>query len=152
MRWKWTTNIKVTAFDLEGKVKDVQEFHNEIHNVGFNMFRDFLDGNISDGEVKRLAIGTNDTAIDVTDTQLGTETFRKAMTTQVTGATGILVSTVYVSPSEAVVAIEELGWFAGTAAGAGVNSGIMVSRVLYSRNKTALESLQIERTDTITEA
>ena len=58
----------------------------------------------------------------------------------------------YITPAEAVGAIEELGWFAGAAAGAGAGTGIMISRVLYSRVKTNLESLQIERLDTLEKA
>ena len=153
-KWNWSANIKITAFDLDGNIKSIEEFHNEIHNVGVNMVRDFFDGDVADGEIKQLGIGTSNAAIDLTDTQMGNEIFRKAMTTQVDGGTGELVSTVYVAPAEAVFAIKELGWFAGDAAAASpnYNTGIMVSRVLYTRNKTALESLQIERADTIAEA
>ena len=152
-KWKWVTNIKITTFGLEGNVTDVRKFHNEVHNVGLNMVRDFLDGTIADGEIKQLGLGTSGAGIDLTDTQLGNETFRKAMTTQVTGGTGELISTVYIAPSEAVFAIEEWGWFAGAGALASpnYNTGIMVSRIIYLKNKTATQSLQIERTDTIAE-
>ena len=149
--WEIKTNIKVTAFDLNGEIKDVTEFKNAVMNVGFNMVRDFFKGDVADGEIKYLAVGTSNAAIDVTDTTLTTEIFRKVMTTQTSGATGVLVSLVYIAPAEAVAAIEELGWFAGAAAGAAADSGIMLSRVLYTRNKTALESLQVQRTDTVTE-
>ncbi len=149
--WKRSTNVKVTAYDLEGNVKDVQEFHNLITTVGLGMIIDFLGGDISDGEIKYMGVGDDNTAPALADTTLGNETFRKAMTAQTQPTVTSLLSTVYVSPSEAVGTIEELGWFAGAAAGAGADSGIMVSRVLYSRTKTALESLQIERSDTITE-
>jgi len=150
--WKLITNVKITAFDLDGNVKDVQEFHNLITTVGLGMLIDMLDGTVADGEIKYVAIGSNNTAPALTDTTLGTETFRKIMTTQTQPTATSLLSTCYIVPSEAVAANEELGWFAGAAAGAGANTGIMVSRVLYSRNKTALESLQVERTDTIVEA
>ena len=138
MNWKWRTNVKVTVLDLDGNVKDIQEFHNLITTVGLGMIIDMLDGAVVDGEIKYMAVGSDNTAPALADTTLGTETFRKAMTTQTQPTVSSLLSVVYVAPAEAVGAIEELGWFAGAAAGAGADSGIMVSRVLYSRNKTAL--------------
>ena len=150
--WKWTTNVKITARDLKGKILDVQEFKNIITTVGLGMVIDLLDGGIADGEIKYMAVGSDNTAPALADTTLGTETFRKIMTTQTQPTVTSLLSTVYVAPGEAVGAIEELGWFAGAAAGAGADSGIMVSHILYSRTKTALESIQVERTDTIAEA
>ena len=150
--WMWKTNIKITAYDLEGNVKDVQEFHNLITTVGLGMMIDFLWGAIADGEIKDMAVGDDNTAPTLADTTLGNETDRWVMTTQAEATTTSLLSMVYVAPDEAVGAIEEIGWFAGAGCdGVGPDTGIMVSRVLYSRVKTALESLQIERTDTIVE-
>ena len=150
--WKRVTNIKVTAYDLEGNIKDVTEIHNLITTVGLGMLIDLMDGGIADGEIKYMGVGSDNTAPALADTTLGTETFRKAMTTQTQPTATSLLSTVYVSPSEAVGVIEEIGWFAGVGAGAGADTGIMIARVLYSRVKTTLESLQIERTDSIAEA
>jgi len=149
--YKWHTNVKVTVFDLDGNIIDVQEFHNLITTVGLGMVVDFLDGGIADGEIKRMALGSNAAAPALTDTQLGTETFRKAMTTQTQPTTTSLLSTVYIAPDENAVQIEEIGWFAGVNADDTPNNGIMVSRVLYSRLKTTLESILVERTDTIVE-
>lgn len=151
--WKWITNVKVTAFDLEGNVKDIQEFHNLITTVGLGMVIDFLWGALGDGEIKDMAVGDDATAPALTDTTLGNETDRWTMTTQAEASTTSLLSVVYIPPADAVGQIEEIGWFAGAGAdGIGPDTGIMVSRVLYSRNKTALESLQIERLDTLVEA
>jgi len=150
--WKLTTNVKITARDLDGNILDVQEFHNLITTVGLGMVIDMLDGLVADGEIKDMAWGSSNAAPAIGQTTLGVEVGRKVMTTQTQPTTTSLLSTVYVAPAEAVGAIEELGWFAGPLAdGIGPDTGIMVSRVLYSRNKTALESLQIERADTITE-
>jgi len=151
-RFIWGADIKVTAFDLKGKVIDVQEFHNLIMTVGKNMFRDALQGVVTDSKIKRLGIGGTNTAPAVGQTTLFSEFFRKAITSYAPGATGIIVSTTYIAPYEAnTPKIEELGWFAGVLATDTTDSGIMVSRVLYSRQKTELESLQIVRTDTISE-
>ena len=150
---KLQTNVKVTAFDLKGNVLDIREMKNLITNVGLNMMRDGLygPGGAQDLEIKYLAIGSDNTSPVVTDTTLGTETFRKARTSQSKPGTGQQTYVQYIDPTEAIGVIEEFGWFAGAAAGAVADSGIMVSRVLYSRVKTALESLQIERTDTFVE-
>lgn len=149
--WKLKTNVKITVRNLEGQIIDVQEFKNLITTVGKGMFIDFLWGDVSDGEIKYMALGDDNTAPALSDTTLGNETFRKVMTTQAEASVTSLLSVVYVSPSENAVQIEEIAWFAGAAAGAGADSGIMVSRILYSRLKTTLESLQIERLDTIVE-
>lgn len=152
--WKQVTNIKIIAFDLKGKVIDVQEVKNLITTVGLNMIRDALHsvGDIADCEIKYVEVGTGSTAPSLADTTLDAYLFRKIMTSTSKPANGQTKCTVYIAPGEAVDALEEIGWWAGAAAAAGEATGIMISRVLYSRNKTALESLQIERTDTITEA
>lgn len=148
------SNVKVTVLDIEGTIIDVQEFPNLITNDGLNMMRDGLygAGGAQDLEIKIFGIGSDATAPLVTDTDLGTETFRKARTSQSKPGTGQQRYVQYIAPTEAIGIIEEFGWFAGAGALVGTpNSGIMVSRVLYSRVKTALESLQIERTDTFVE-
>lgn len=148
----WRVNVKATAFDLQGNIIDVQELHNLIMSVGKNLFRDALGGIITDQKIKRLGIGGTNTAPAVGQTTLFSEFFRKAPTLYAPGATGIIVTTTYIAPTEAnTPKIEELGWFNGALATDTADSGIMISRVLYSRQKTNLESLQVERTDTISE-
>ena len=152
--WSWKSNVKVTVFDLEGNIIAVKRMRNLITNVAFNMMRDGLygPGGAQNLEIKVFGIGSDNTAPALTDTQLGTETFRKARTSQSKPGTGQQTYVQYIDPSEAIGVIEEFGWFAGAAADPGTpNSGILVSRVLYSRVKTDLESLQIERTDTFVE-
>ena len=151
-RWHWKSNVKVTVFDLEGEIIDIQAFPNKITNVAFNMARDGLYGDVADLEIKVFGIGDDNTAPAVGQTQLVNETFRQARTSQSKPGTGQQRYVQYIDPTEAIGAIEEFGWFAGAAADSGTpNSGIMVSRTLYSRVKTGLESIQIERTDTFTE-
>lgn len=149
--WKPSFNARVTVRNLEGDIIDVKEFKNLITTVGLNMVRDGFYGDVVDFEIKYLAVGDDDTAPALADTTLGNEVFRKATTSHSKPADAQHKHTVYIAPAEAVGVIEELGWFAGAAAGAGADSGIMISRILYSRTKTALESIQVERTDTIAE-
>lgn len=150
---KWKRNVKVTVFDLDGNIVDVQEIKNLLTTVGLNMVRDALHdvGDVADCEIKYVEVGTGATAPALTDVALDTYSFRKIMTSTSKPADGQTKCICYIAPAEAVVAIEEIGWWAGTDCAAGEATGILISRVLYSRNKTALESIQIERTDTIAE-
>jgi hypothetical protein len=118
---------------------------------GLNLIRDAL-ANGTSIEIKYLAWGSSNAALSVNQHTLGAEFGRKAVTAQVAGATGILDTTTYISPSEAnTPKIEEIGWFAGPTATAVANTGILVARVLYSKQKTNLESIQSSRTDTLTD-
>jgi len=150
---KWKRNVKVTVRDLEGNILDVQEIDNLITTVGLNMLRDALHsvGDVADCEIKYVEVGIGATAPALTDVALDTYSFRKIMTSTSKPADGQTKCICYIAPSEAVAALEEIAWWAGTAAAAGEATGIMISRVLYSRNKTAAESIEIERLDTIAE-
>ena len=152
--WSWKTNIKIIVRDMDGKVVEVEEFHNLITTVGLNMMRDLIEGLIADGEIKYLAWGSDNTLPALADIALGSETARKLITSMSEPGDGQLLTITYIAPGEAVAPpnIEEFGWFCGAAAGAGAGTGIMTSRVLYSRAKTALESIQVQRLDQIVEA
>lgn len=124
---------------------------NLITDVGLNMFRDLLSGAITDGEIKYVALGNGTTAPANGQAQLVSEQFRKLVTSQANQATvGELETILYVADSEAnTFKTEEIGWFAGSGATGTVNSGIMIARVLYSRQKTNLESWTLRRLDKI---
>jgi len=122
---------------------------NRITNAGLNLLRDALNGEVTSCEIKYLALGTGSTAINDNDTQLANEIFRSQFVSTTKPDIGQLEKTVVILDSEAVAPIEEIGIFAGVTASSVTNSGIMISRVLYSRNKTNLESIQIVRRDSI---
>jgi hypothetical protein len=123
--------------------------NNLITDIGLNLLRDALNGDVTTCEIKYLALGTSSAAVSDTDTQLGGEIFRTIFVSTTKPDIGELQKTALILENEAVAQIEEIGIFAGVTATTAANSGIMISRVLYSRNKTNLESLQIIRTDTI---
>ena len=114
-----------------------------ITNAGLNLFRDARRGLVTDTSIKYIAVGTSSTTPAATDTQLGAEVFRKALTSSANGAAaGEGLYTVYLSPQDAIgVAIAEVGWFAGSSASGTANSGVLIARVLYSHTKTANESV-----------
>ena len=145
-------NVRITVRDLDGNIIEQIVKPNLIVNVGLNMVRDMLAGDVADGEIKYIALGTNAAAPAMGDTQLGTEIFRKVITSSTKPAVGQWNSVWYIAPAEAVAAIEEIGFFAGAGAVAGADTGILIARILYSRNKTNLESLQISRLDSFEEA
>lgn len=123
--------------------------YNMITDIGLNFFRDALRGTITNAEITYIAVGTGSTAVSASDTQLANEIFRKPVYSKSAIGTGALQTIGILTEAEAVANIQEIGIFAGTTASAVVNSGAMISRILYSRNKTNLESIQIQRTDTI---
>jgi hypothetical protein len=147
-----SNNIKITVFNLDGSVKEEINLKNEIKIGWLNAWRDAMKGVTTDFEIKYLAWGSSNTANDPSQTKLVAEFGRKQVTEQDDGGIGELITRTYISPLEAVEeTIEELGWFAGASASLTPDSGILVARVLYHRAKTMLESIQVERTDTISE-
>ena len=144
----WQGKVKVKALDADGNVLQEDTINNLITTAGKNLLAKALRES-TDCEIKYIAIGSSNTAPSTSDSQLGSETFRKAVTSQVAGSSGVTITNLYVAPEEAVGTIEEIGFFSGSTASATTNSGTLYARVLYSRTKTAVESIQIERTDTI---
>lgn len=141
---RWRGHVKITANFRDGRPPEVQEFDNLIVDDGLDLAAAALAG--GDFEINYCAVGDDNASPAAGDSALGNEEFRKVITKQEAGATGIMVTTCYIAPYEAVDQIEEIGWFVGGTATP--DSGTLLARVLYSRNKTNLESLQIERTDT----
>lgn len=127
----------------------VVEINNVITNAGLNLLRNFLAGTVSDGQLKYLAVGTSSASVSFANTQLGAEIFRTEFIDQTPSSTGVLNSNAIILDNEAVDNIREIGIFAGSTASSATNSGIMISRILFSRDKTNLESIQFQRVDTI---
>ncbi len=87
----------------------------------------------------------------VSDTQLQTEVFRKAITSSqlVSSPSGEAMSVMYLSPTDAAGDyIAEIGWFSG-AATSSPNTGTMIARVAYQniRPSDQSSSLNIQRLD-----
>ena len=173
MNFKWKVNVRVIVRDLADNILEVKELHNLIPTVSLNKVRDFWEGLITDGKIIDGAVGRDNTAPALTDVGLGQETFRKPIVGMSEPGDGQLLTTVYIKPSEAVGLIEEMGWFSNFAVddfwlaenddfvvqetGDHIifeGAGVLFSRVLYDppHTKPNVESIQIERTDTIEEA
>lgn len=145
----WQGTFDVYIRDQNGEMILDKTIKNTVTDSGLNFLRDLLRGTQTDGTIKYIAVGTSSASVSTSDTQLGAEYIRKGVS-RTAGSTGQLLTIGILEDSEAITQIEEIGVFAGSTASTASNSGIMISRVLYSRNKTSLESIQIQRTDTIT--
>lgn len=124
-------------------------FPNLVVDSGLDLIASSLENGVNvDTQINYFALGTDNTTEAPGDTSLGAEAFRKLVTAYTTGVTtGQIITTGYVAPSEANgFQIEEIGWFAG--ATATTDSGTLMARVVYQRQKVASEALQIDRTDT----
>jgi hypothetical protein len=133
--------ITITSHYKDGTIK--RDFiRNRITNAGLNEMVKALDGT-NDIALGYFAIGTGTGSIDDTDTTLGNETFRTSELTASRTGTGEFTSTYTVIDSEAVGVWEEIGFFGGSGASASADSGTMLSRILYSREKTSLEEIDI---------
>jgi len=125
---------------------------NLIMDAGLNMFADLLAGTITDGEIKYVALGSGSAPSTLDMAKLADEKWRKLVTYQQKdpATPGVLYTELFVSDDEANdFHCQEIGWFAGSGATGTKDSGIMIARVLYNRQKTNLESWTIRRTDTI---
>lgn len=147
-RLPWSGRVRITTRYLDGRV-EVECLDNLITNAGKSLLRDVLQGIVSDGQIKQVAWGSGDTAPAAGNEALGSELGRKQVTARTPGAAGVLTTTVYLAPYDAVASIKELGWFAGAAATDTPGSGVLVARVLWTKSKTNLESVVVDRIDTI---
>lgn len=143
----WSGRVKIIV-NYAG-TEQVFELKNLVTNAGRNLLREALRIPIDAG-IRFVALGSGTAPPAVTDTQLQAEQFRKVVTRQEVGAVGEMITTMFVAPFEAnTFVINEIGWFAGPDATATVNSGILIARVLWTRAKNNMESIQIERRDTL---
>lgn len=151
----WLGQWEIVIKDKHGNIIERTGLRpNLIEDVGLNMFRDILSGAITDGEIKYIALGAGADAPANGHTQLISEQFRKQITSQTNLAgAGVLETIGFIADTEANgIQVAEIGWFAGAGATGEANTGIMIARVLYNREKTNLESWTIRRVDTIRRA
>lgn len=142
MGWKGEFHVYVNGkYDCTLKNRITDRALNEIMKV--------LQGENTDMELKYLALGTSNAPIQDTDIQLGNEIFRTQFQSKELTGIGVLESVAIVLPAEAVGTIEEIGIFGGSTATEEPNTGIMISRILWHREKTSLEELQFTRIDSI---
>lgn len=129
---------------------------NLIMSRTFGYDYEYLRGNntAASGQIMHLGIGDDNTAPTATDSALGNETYRVPVISQSITGTGELTSEFYITATEFSGTIEELGIFGGYFfsedwnGGSGVDTGMLLARILYSDTKTTNEELLIQRIDT----
>lgn len=147
----WLGEFKITVKHKDGTIEE-DYIKNRITNTALQAIINILDNIDPNLDIKYLAIGTDGTALNDNDTQLGNEIFRTQFLTSDNDATGQFTTTFAVLDSEAVAQWEEIGIFCGDSATSTANTGIMLSRILYSRDKTALEEIDFTRKDKVIRA
>lgn len=149
----WMGEFVIETRDkITGAVR-TETLKNRVMAAAINALADVLVGTAPNLEIKYLAFGTGNAAITDADTKLATEIFRTAPSGAHTRvSTGQIETTFTVLDSEAVGALKEIGIFVGSAATGSADSGALLSRVLWSKTKTASEELTIKRVDRIVRA
>jgi hypothetical protein len=146
MQWQGIWKIKVIDKNTQ-KVLEETEIKNRIMNAALDELLKVLEGDVPDMNIAYMALGTSNTPLANTQTQLGAEIFRTQPISQNKTGVGELTTVFTVLDSEAVDQIEEIGIFGGSTATASADTGLMISRILWSRNKTANEEIQFSRID-----
>lgn len=145
------------AFEVQimrkGQEPEVIKFPNLITDKWLNTVRDAtMSATPIDLQIKYIGLGKDDGTIlplAPSNTKLGNEVERKVFTKIETDGTGRVKRTVNINSAEGNFHIKEIGIFAGSAATSAINTGILVARVFYDRDKDELESINIVRTDVV---
>lgn len=146
--WKGKFVFKIRNIET-GEVK-IEEVENRIMDARLDDLINTLDGVAPDITIKYLAIGTGNTAITDSDTVLDTEYFRTAPSiAPANSGTGEVTTEFRILDNEGNCQIEEVGIFVGAAATGSADSGKLLSRILWSHEKTSSEELTLLRIDSI---
>lgn len=150
---RWHGNIDLTV-RRSGVVVAHQHLQNVVTRLARDAIRDALQG-VGNPEISWVAVGSGSDPASEEDTLLQTEEFRKLVTSQTALGIGQVLTTMYIAEGEANdFIISEIGWF--SAATSTPDSGVLMARVVVDpfsgAQKTSLETLQIDRTDSIVEA
>jgi hypothetical protein len=129
-----------------GKKKQIDEKHNLVMtDVHYRIARAFLGYSLSlYYEIKYCAIGTDNTAVTATDSVLGAEVFRMPYVAIDNALTTTVNASFYITTTDYVGSIEEVGIFGGSTASGTVDTGYLLSHVLWSYTKSGSEELLIE--------
>lgn len=132
------------------KIIEKKIVFNTLTKNGLNEIIKPLYAEIPDMEIKEWAIGTGTTAVSADDETLETEVYRTSKTDQNVSDTGQVTTEFVLSGVEYTGAINEIGIFAGSTAavwgaGAGKDTGLLISRRLWSTTLAADESIYLQR-------
>lgn len=115
-------------------------FKNLACNAGRTALLNFIASAGGSTGITYFAVGTGTTAPLATDTQLGTEVFRKAITSTTISGNQILISTFFLA-AEGNFSYTEAGPFGGASATSTANTGTLYAHAPYIYTKTSAVSL-----------
>jgi hypothetical protein len=139
----WEGYFEIT---INGQTERIK---NRVMNTAINQLADVFAGVSPNLEIKWLAVGTSNTAVTDTDIQLGNEIFRTQATVSPTRvAIGQIETEFTILESEAIGTLREIGVFGGNATSA-KDSGTLISRIIWNKEKTVNEEMTIKRIDVI---
>jgi len=132
------------------KVIEKKIIYNTLTDIALNEIVKPFYGGVPDIEVLEFAIGTGTDPEKSDDTTLQTEVFRTSKTDQNVTGTGEVTTEFILSGVDYTGAINEIGIFAGSlaavwGAGAGKDTGLLVSRRLWSTILSADEAIYVQR-------
>jgi hypothetical protein len=139
---KITGNVKITK-RVAGEITEIKEYKNIITSAAFAAMGSFLIGSPGAG-ITYLAIGTGTGTPATTDVALGTETFRKILTTRTTTGAAATFG-LFLDTTEGNGTIREIGLF-GEAATVAPGSGTLYERCAINETKVITETYTIEVT------
>jgi hypothetical protein len=138
-------------FSINPKTKEkthLATINNLITNLALDNWANALRGyHTYSNTIFYLAIGNDNSAVSASDTQLGNELYRVPVVSYNVSVTKQCVTDFFITDQGFVGQIEEVGIFTNDTATATANTGDMLSRVLWSHNKTNSEEILIQRTD-----
>jgi len=143
--------IIIQDVDKHGTIVKEEVIYNRVMNDWLNEVITMLVGTSSnDYEMGYLAFGTSATSITDADTQLSAEVFRTPVVAINKIDVGRVQSTFFLADTEALFNIKEIGFFCGSAATGAANTGRMLSRILWNRDRTSgAAAINFTRIDTI---
>ena len=125
------------------KIISVHSYQNLICNTGrYTILDRMAQDTAQTGYLTYLALGSDDTAANAADTTLGTETFRKLLTSGVRNGS-ICETSTYLSTLEGDGTYKELGLFGDDATGV-VDIGTLYTHQIIDETKSVGESLTID--------
>ena len=132
---------KFGLFKTVGKIISKNEYKNIFCDSGRNSLLNRMAGE-SKGEITYLALGDDNTAVKITDTALGNELYRKAVTSS--SASGLTFSSsTFIPSTEGNHAYKEMGLY-GDDASAALESGTLFTHLLINETKSAGQSVTID--------
>lgn len=147
----WSGRYKITV--LNAKTRELiqeDDIDNLVTDDALQELKKAFEDGSNDMDIKYIALGTGTTAVSASDSTLDNEQARFYKTNQFDDGIGSIKTIFFVLDNEAKFEIEEIGLFGGSGASLVLDSGLMISRILWNFDKTVDDvEIQFSRFDTL---